>query len=489
MFSLCYHYPMADPNSTHTAPDRHGGVGRTNGAAELGTIVSVDAQRYSYTVRTMRGRALPGLPRKRSSPSDLTLLPVGVTVIVRFDLGTPYIDGVLDIPADNPTDAGIPTTGVGNASTSDFLASSQTGNYRANNEPSDMIPGDYLIGNASGARVGVLEGGVAMLMGSGLAAVRAHLLKDLVEIISRNYRHISDMGEFKIENKDGRVNMSFRGASDQASESGADEQNWTIRLDLGSVGDMFNFELTTPEGQTLFRMHVDSDGRCTIFGLDGVVLQSGARHGEASVNEQGGNAENIVRGDRTDTVDGAFTTNVGSDAAATVSGNCTTSCGGDHTTATVRDYGVSAGRDVSVTAAKAMTTNVLDGDSKTVVGQTTKPNGRYSVETLRGRILLKSLQGGNIEFETQTGTITNTSRKFVAKTNGSDSVILGGDALVAHITRFEQFETLVRAFMSAHDTHTHTVSGATSSPPVVGMTATIGRLIAACKSLRVGVGG
>lgn len=478
---------MADPQSTHTRPDRHGGVGRTpTGAlAEFGTVVSVDAQNYAYTVRTMGGRPLPAMPRKRSSPSDVSILPVGCTVVVRYDLGAPYIDGVLDMPASRPLDDGIPTTGIDSPSTGPAQ-----GNFRANGEPSDLLPGDHVLSNASGARVGVLEGGIALLRAGGLSQIRAHILKDLVEIISRNYRHITDMGELKIENTDGRVNLSFRGATDQESEAGANEQNWTIRLDLGAVGDLFNFELTTPQGQLLFRMHVDSDGRCTIFGLDGVVLQSGARTGQGAVTEQGGDASSIVRGAQNTTVDGDVTEVFGANHNATVMANRVASVGNDDVTAAARDWGVSAGRDVSLTAAKAMTTQVLDGDSVTKVGQPTKPKGRYQVETLRGRILLKSLQGGDIELDTATGTFKAKARKATINTQGNDSCILGGDSLVAHATRFEQLETCLRAMMACFDAHTQTTaSGGLASPPTVSMTATCSPLIAPCKSLKVGVGG
>lgn len=484
--------PPRDPNATHRGPARHGGVGRPTGvsAPELGTVTIVDTERYAYCVRTLAGQNLSGLQRKRSSASDLATLPVGTTVLIRYDINFPYIDGVFSMPAEEATDTGIPVAGGSSASTNALTQNYGTGTFRANGEPSDLVAGDDVTGNTSGARVGVLEGGMAVLMGSLLSQIRAHSLRNLIEIIARNFRLVTDMGEFKIDNRDGRVNMSFRGASDQASEAGATEQTWTIRMDLGSIGDLFNFELTTPQGQTLFKMHVDSNGRCNIFGLDGVVLQSGARSGEPAVTEQGGNSRDIVRGDRAVETGGNATSIVEGDNARTVDGNELASIGNDSATSTVRDYSVAAGRDVLVTAGGKHTTAVNDGDCKTTVGQTSKPNGNYSVETLRGRILLKSLQGGNIELETSTGQAKVSARKIMLNATGSDSVVLGGEALVAHLARFEQLEVLVNAMFTHFDAHTHAVPAlGTSGIPTVGMKMVLGRLVSAIKSLRVGVAG
>lgn len=480
-----------NPNATHDGPHRHGGVGRpTRGTTpEMGTVTSVDTERYAYSVRTMAGQNLPGLQRKRSSPSDLAVLPVGTTVLVRFDLNFAYIDGVLSMPAEEATDTGIPVTGGSEASVNALTQNYATGTFRSNGEPSDLVAGDDVRGNASGARVGVLEGGIAVLMGSLLSQIRAHSLRNLIEIIARNYRMVTDMGEFKIDNRDGRVNMSFRGASDQASESGATEQNWTIRMDLGAIGDLFNFELTTPEGQILFKLHVDSNGRCNIFGLDGVVLQSGARSGEPAVTEQGGNSRDIVRGDRAVETGGNASSVVEGDNVRTVDGNELTSIGNDSATSTVRDYSVAAGRDVLVTAGGRHTTTVNDGDCKTTVGQATKPNGKYTVETLRGRILLKSLQGGNIDLETLSGQAKVSARKIMLNATGADSVVLGGEALVAHLARFEQLEILVNALFTHFDAHTHPTPSGASGIPTVGMKLVLGRLVSAIKSLRVGVAG
>lgn len=482
-----------DPNATHEGPSRFGGIGPTNHSAELGQVVSADPVRMSYTVRTMRGRPLQGVPRIRYSPDDLTILPRGTSVVIRYDLGLPVIDGVLDLPAAEPESGGIPATGVdsqGSAS-SDPL----TGSYRGPGEPSDLLPGDTLLANKSGARAGVLEGGVALLRGSGMAQVRAHVLNDLVEIISRNYRHVTDMGISEVKNADGRVNWSYRGASDQTNEAAGSEENWTIRWDLGSIGDLLNFELTTPQGQTLFRLHVDSNGRAEIFGLDGVVIQSGSRNNEPHISEHGG--------DSVDTVHGARTVSTGSDVTETTQGSHSMTVDGTHTqmagvdwaVSAVRDVGVSAGRNMNVvatgekTGTTALNVSSLGGNYETTVGQPSYPSANYLVRTFKGNMTFRSSLGGNFLVESALGELHSTTRRAILETMAPDSVILGGNALVAHVAKFEQLEILLRAMMTAFDSHIHTLGGAPTSSPTVPMTLTLGSLIAPIRSVRVGVGG
>lgn len=481
-----------DPNADHVGHSRHGGIGAGMQHAELGTVVSVDSQRMAYTVRTMRGRALPGIGRIRYSPSDLSLLPVGTTVVVRFDLGQPLIDGVIDVPAEPAGSPGIPTTGVAGygTQTTDF----QTGSFRGPAEPSDLMPGDNIMGNLQGARVGVLEGGVGILRGSAAAQIRAYLLDDLVEIISRNFRHITDMGVSEIRNRDGRINMSFRGASDQTNEAGADEQNWTIKMDLGAEGDMFNFELCTPQGQTLFRFHVDSNGRCEIFGADGVVTQSGNRNGEAHITEQGGDSQDIVHGNRTVTTDGTVTEETQGTHTHTVDGAHTVAVGSDYSLGAVRDAGVSAGRGLTLTGAGdklgGVAVNMMapGGNFETTVGQLTFPTPKYSLTTYKGNIEFKSQLGGNFEVTSLLGDLKTNTKKVLMNTLTPDSVILGGNALVSHVVKYEQFKVLIDTIAKLFDTHVHPTPTGPSGAPVVPMSSVIASLILLCKSLRVGVG-
>lgn len=484
--------PAHNPSQVHEGPSRHGGVGTTNTNAVLASVVAVDATRYTYHVRTLGGSNLT-VPRKRHTQDDLSLLAVGATVIVRFDIGLPYIDGVLDVPSATETGPGIPTTGVDGFG--GFTDSYQAGGYRGAGEPTDTLPGDTLWGNKDGVRLGALTGGVALMMASALSQIRFHQLNDLVELFSRNYKHVSDMGFTKIENKNGKINLSFRGASEQAGEAGSDEENWTIRLDLGSEGDLFRFELTTPQGQTLFSMHVDGDGRCSIFGADGVILQSGNRNGEPHETEQGGDSIDTVHGNRTVVTGGEEAQTVQGSATRTIDGNDTRMCGNDVVDAAARDYGLSSGRNMTVTAAgdkrgnNAFSLNLPGGGYKALVGSPTYTSPAYDVETYGGKVRFSSRLGGNIEFETLRGQLKGKANKVIFDTSSVDSCILGGTTLRSHVAKYEQLESLVRAMFQHFDTHTHPTPSGASGAPVVPMTTILMQLLLACKSQRVGVGG
>ena len=490
-----------DPTATHGS-GRLGGVGNASDAysmCEWGTVADVQADRYTYTVKTLKGRMLQGVPRKRMHPSDIALLPLGTTVIVRHDLGLPIIDGVLDIPATPSTTTGVPTTGATGFGGQGLNQTTNTsvGSYRSAAEPTDMLPGDMLSGNRSGARVGVLEGGVAMLRGSPMAQVRAYALQDLVEIISRNFRHITDMGIFEVTNADGRVNMSFRGATDQLGETGGDEENWTIRMDLGSVGDLFDFQLTTPQGQTLFKIHVDAGGRCEIFGLDGVIIQSGSQNDEPHIADHATDVIENIGGDHTVTVTGDETVTVQGGRTDTVDGSSTVSVGADYQLAAARDLGLSAGRNayLNVTGAKdgnpALTTTIQGGDWKIDFGQPQFPLAGLKLKTLKGNISMESQQGGTIELKTLLGEIREDARKITLNTKTPDSVILGGTSPMGHVTIYERLESLLRVLIRLFDSHTHTsaAAGSPTTPPLVPMSAAISPMILPMKSTRVGVGG
>jgi len=489
--------PDHTPTTATTTQGRtkFGGMGQVYGPPEFGTISAVAPNTYTYSVRTMSGRALPGVPRKRMSPSDLALLPVGTTVIVRYDIGMPYIDGVLDQPATLSTTPGIPATEsappLNPADTYDL------GNHRAPHEPNDLLGGDHLLGNMSGVRVGALAGGVALLRASGGAQIRAHALNDLIEMVSRNYRHITDMGFFEVKNDGGRVSMKFRGASDQTNEAGADEEHWTIRMDLGAAGDLFNFELTTPQGATLFKLHVDSNGRCELFGLDGVIIQSGAQNGEEAVSEAGGDTRDTVQGNRTETTKGSSTEEVSGDLTSSVDGVRSVTTSSDVVTVTGRDLGVTVARNVSAVVGgdptspttPAVRAEVRGGDVELSLGQPTTPNPGIKINTQKGGLKFDSRLGGNVELTSSLGTMKGTFRKVIINTAAPDSVIIGGSTLASHLAKFEELEQMLGVLLRLLDSHVHPHPTAPTGPVVVPFSSTIKPLIARIKSLRAGVGG
>ena len=250
------------------------------------------------------------------------------------------------------------------------------------------------------------------------------------------------------------------------------------------MGDLLNFELCTPQGNTLFRLHVDASGKCQIYGVNGVDINSGAQR-------TGGHRE-VHTGDSTREVQGTVTQVVGNDHSITVGGSQTTSISGDNVQsasndtilAAARDMGLQAGGDATWTIQDSLTFDIEEGAWKADLNM-----GNIEFTTRVGDIQFESTAGGNIKLDTRTGDIETSSRKITFATQGTDSVVLGGTRLVSHIAKFEQLETYVRSLHSALDSHIHTTPSGNSGPPVVPFSAILSGLISAIKSSKAGVSG
>lgn len=498
--------PIDDPTSTHDA-SRRGGVGvgtDPGGAAETGTIVDVFADTYTYRVKTDSGRPLSDLRRMRMHPADVGLLPIGTTVIIRYDLPIPYIGGVMDMPASNGSAFGAgASAGIGITGTTGFggqgLSAAPGGgvvggaNARATNEPTDLIPGDLAFAHPSGSRVGALEGALAVLVGGFAAQIRAYGLGDLVEIISRNYKHVTDFGVFEVKNKEGKVGLSFRGGTDQLTESGKGEERWTVRFDLGAEADLLDFRLTTPTGENLFHVHIDGDGRCNVYAADGFVTRRGSSSTERAVEETAGSVAVRIGGDEEHSVEGARAATTGQDARHTVGGTWDTSATTDALLTAGRDLTLGAGRRAvldaqgdSTSTDPALELRARNGDMLLEAGHAPRPQSKVRVKTRKGAIELKSTEGGNVVFETLLGELRASVKKARIKTQGADSLILGGDALIGHITIFEQIERALLYMAATFDAHPHP---GPNTPPTTPMSPALRGMLPAAKSKIVGVSG
>ena len=484
--------------SLHAAPrpggDRFGSIDDASRRGEFASVISYQSDRYTATVRTESGRTIT-IPQMRATSGQVSALAAGTEVLVCYDYGAPFILGILNMPASgNEGSIAPPVTEVSGFGGDGFNQSQVTtrGNYRGASEPRDIVPGDWVQVSTEGAMVALLSGGVAQLKAGVLSQIRAHLLTDLVEIISRNFRHVTDMGEFTITNNDGRINMRFRGASDQRSEAGVDEERWTIQMDLGAEGDLFNFELCTTEGQTLFKFHVDSSGHCEIFGVNGVTTSSGSRAAGGHAEEHSGDSASSVGGDRVYVTAGAVSHGVGGSVATTTGGDHTTAAGNDLQVQATRDLSLSAGRNLFVAAQggdgdNALTANIDGGNILVTIGSETSPDHGFEMDTFAGDMLLKSTQGGAVDIQTNLGDIKATAQTIKLITSQMDSVILGGDTLASHLVKFEELKQMLQQLLTALDTHTHPVAGATASAPTVPIGAPLLGSLDLFKSLKAGV--
>jgi len=306
---------------------------------ELADVVAYNSATHTAVVRTHGGRPLPDVPQIKATAGSYDHLPMGVTVVLTWELGFPAIIGCIDLPG--AAQSAIPSpslTGVdGVGDDNPIQPTDGTNNYKPPGAPTDMTQGDWAQVGRLGNHIAVMEGGLSSF-GSPTAGIQSIGPTGTLRTIARRLQQVTDFGQLTIENDNGRASLSLRAGSNQTTQIGQDEQHWTIRLDLGAEGDLFDFRIADPEGRTLFRLHAGSDGRVQIYGDGGVDVTSGtggtaARRDDVAgdhVATVGGDCSRAVTGNATATVDGTQTASVGGTSLRAVGGDSTEFVGGDH---------------------------------------------------------------------------------------------------------------------------------------------------------------
>lgn len=431
--------PPVDQNRVETTTPFSQSVNRR----VRGTTVNCDTNGHMYLVATAQGRV--AMPRKRAFPGDVGLIPNGTPVIVDYSLGEPYIDGIL--PPENPRhDANVSSsiTGTsGHGGQDEVLSANLGANARGETDPNDLLPGDSVLNGPDGSKVGALHGKVGLLFGSALAQVRAFGDSDLVQIVSGLLHVITWMGESKVINEDGKTSFIWRGGSDQLSQTGADEEHYPIRLDVGHTGDLVRFEITTPRGQTLFSLHINGQGRCSVFAGGGFdVTNTGD---DAPVRNAGSRDVRVLRSDSLQ-VSGEATRQFDSNRRTSVSNNDRELIGQDRFTSITRRWVLDVGGATEHTFNDNVTVNVR--------------NSAYTMN-ITGR------------------TIFSSTLPIELKTVIPDGVKLGRDPRF-HAVKYETLNQRLEALVTDYNTfkravalHVHPVAGsvAGSAPALAPMSA------------------
>lgn len=354
-----------------------------SGLYELGDVLAYNSGTHTAVVRTHSGRPLQDVPQIKGTATGYDHIPPGTTVVVFWGLGFPAILGCIDLPGQAQSAIPSPTlTGVEGVGDSDPTQPTQgSNNYKPPGAPTDMSSGDWAQVGSMGQHVAVLEGGIALL-GSPSAHVQSIGPSGTLRSISRRFQQFTDFGQLRIENVQGRTSLVLRAGSNQASQTGLDEQHWTIRLDLGATGDMFDFRILEPEGKLLFRLHAGSDGRVVIFGEGGVDMSSGPggtaqlRHDVAGDRAASitGNDVAAIQGDWATNIDGNSTETIGGTETRSIANDSTTFVGGNH------DVGVSGDQSQAISGDRSTKVGGsdkidVDGDSTTKATRTLTVDG------------------------------------------------------------------------------------------------------------------
>lgn len=387
---------------------------------DKGVVIEQFPATHSYTVQTERSGTLRGVLRIAQSPWDKKMLPEGTQVCVTYDFGPPMILGVLNYTVqvqaeDAPTSiTGVEGTGADDATN----PSNANANFRPNSTPRDLSPNDSVEVGPLGNAMGILDGGVCIMKSTDFAQIRTHLVNDLVEILSNKFRHVTSMGFSEIKNEGGRNSYVFRGGTDQLHEAGSDQENWTIRLDLGGTGDLFKFDLTQPDGTSIFRIHVTPDGKADLYAAKGFNWKEGEQGTKKSLKDEitevkgavtrtiGGEETRKVRGSRKTTVSSNDTKNVGNDGIESYVRHFTKSIGGN------AKYTFVGGNPLVATPLnEALSYEIVNGSWKVNIGDPLSGGSPaalagFDLQTFLGNIAMKVRTQGNIDFSTLLGNAT-----------------------------------------------------------------------------------
>lgn len=305
----------------------------------------------------------------RHTQGSFDHLQTGTQVVISWDLGTPLIVGILDLVGPAQTAIPAPTlTGVAGVGRDDPTQPTEgSSNYRPPHAPTDMGGGDWAQVGTLGNHVAVLEGGLTLL-GAPTAQVQSHATQGILRYVARVMEGINDFGQWRMENRQGRTSFVLRAGSNQTTQTGLDEQHWTIQLDLGATGDVFDFKILEPEGKTLFRLHAGSDGRVQLYGDGGVDVSSGAGGVAEQRHDVAGKRSTSIVGDDVHAVQGSHTRLVDGDHVAGTGGDETRSVAGDATFFVGGDYASGVGGDHAAVVAGKRSTRVGDDDAHAVGG-------------------------------------------------------------------------------------------------------------------------
>lgn len=434
---------------------------------ERGTILSSDSQRQTYYVVMNSGRPMT-MSRIRAHPGDVTMLPNGTVVAVTFALGLPYIFGVLPPETaayedDNPTSI---TDADGFGGNDALMSRSLGANARGANEPRDSMPGDFVGTGPDGSSVAALRGQTAQLRGSALAKVTAFGDNDLVQIVAGVLRVLTWMGESKVVNDQGKTSYIWRGGTDQLTQTGQDEERYTIKLDVGHTGNMIKLEVCNRDNQTVFSFHVDPQGRVDLFAAGGFQQHSGASETQVHPVRVHGSVEETVTGSVNRRSGGDVTEAFEGSVTESISNNKSETIGQDKVVSVSRNSSEQVGADKNTVVTGNAVTNVRGNNSTNILDAgkfhaVKTNNGEMKHETQGGKYTIKTDQG-DIELSLTSGAVRIKA--------GADKIELGNNPS-SHAVKWEELNAVLQqllaklnVFFMLLTTHIHPVSGPTTAP-------------------------
>ena len=484
----------------------------------LGVILKYDSNTNTCDVKTegqktagrKSGSFYKNVPFQSAATGLCSVPDTSVPVIVDFALGFPRIVGSQPkgsssgkVPTTAPTFSTISTGNVSNEAGSDSTTS-----YF----PKGMMPGDMALVSPDGNYVASLRGKISKLYGSERAQVMCLGYQDLVRVVSENYENFNSFGELRISNKNGRSNCSFKGGSDQVSQTGGAQKNWTFHVDIGDVGNMFNMRVTTNDNKLMSQALFTSDGGVEFYGAKSVGLftAGSASHfvGGDQTYRYEGNISTFIAGSHTlvceggtsETISGSLSTIVGVDYAELINRDRTSNIGG-----MLKQIITGGSPKDALPTNIAYDTHIVNGNATFIIGDPRDgavPSAipGFNVFVYNGAIVFgENCRDVKSPPALQSAVILNTS---LPNSIGLGCVPAGPwinpaasamNPAVDFAMLFTKWQALMTSLITLLDSHTHSTawgpSGPAMAPAPGGFNTTVSPMIVPVKSLRVCMGG
>lgn len=444
-------------------------------------VRAVYPDNHSCDVFTEKGKYLAGI----AWPDSGRKVPKrGEKYAVHFHMGKPALERIQADAKRSPVDSEVPklTAAKGIGGDDGFYKNKGSGNHRGSG-PRDVLPGDWFEMGTMGNLIAVLEGGTTVLKASELAQIIASQSHHLLRLIGKSIKMDTGAGTLDFTTEEGKSTLNLYMGSDEETEGSPAVENYRIRCEMGSDGELVDFRVTDGKGRSVYRVHVDPDGR---------------------VQKKSTRETHVIAQDRRTEIGTMDETTVGRGKISRVSETFTEEIGGDHLKNLGGSFKVRAAQTAALSALENLLLTASKGVEISSSGSLTDSNPSMVLRASNGDMVFDvgnpaygdaQVSRSGFDVSTFTGDITfkPTLGSFEVNTNVPNSVKLGGPGPgVFSAVLYETFYSFMELFGTLIDTHTHAVpalGGVPTAPPLSPMWTPTKSLLRSAKSSYVSYGG
>lgn len=139
------------------------------------------------------------------------------------------------------------------------------------NRPHDALPGDKFWKTREGAFWGVLRGGVLLGKVHEFCQFMLNRVDALFRLVTRNLQVFTDWGRIDILNDKGDTNLAVRVGELYSNNK---NENYTVCLDVGKIGDLIHLKVTTPGGDQLARAQIFPTGEIEVESVENISIST-----------------------------------------------------------------------------------------------------------------------------------------------------------------------------------------------------------------------